>query len=68
MPANQQRCETAGSVDLPRVGAFSFYVESLESMCRIDMYFLRQKIDFNDRREVSSWLTRFKELDLHLIQ
>ncbi|OBT78311.1 hypothetical protein VF21_03021 [Pseudogymnoascus sp. 05NY08] len=31
------------------------------------MYFLNQKIDFSNRQKASSWLTRFKELDLRLV-
>lgn len=31
-------------------------------------FFLQQKVDFNNRNEVGSWLTRFKELDLRLVQ
>ncbi|KAF9874257.1 fungal specific transcription factor [Colletotrichum karsti] len=49
------------------VGAFAYYVESIESLSRINAYFLQQKIDFSDRKDVSSWLTRFKELDLRLV-
>lgn len=55
-------------MDTSAIGAFGYYVESLESLCRINLYFLHQKIDFSNRQEVSCWLTRFKELDLRLIQ
>lgn len=59
---------TATTIDISNIGAFAYYVESLESLCRINIYFLHQKIDFSDRQQVSDWLTRFKELDLRLIQ
>jgi hypothetical protein len=36
-------------------------------MSRITSYFLQQKINLNDQKEISSWLTRFKELDLRLV-
>lgn len=51
-----------------KVGAFSYCIESIESLSRINTYFLQQKINFSDRDEVSSWFTRFKELDLRLVQ
>lgn len=54
--------------DMPVIGAFAYYIESLESLCRINMYFLQQKIDFSNHQEVSNWLMRFKELDLRLVQ
>lgn len=50
------------------VGAFGYYIEALESLCRVDVCFLRQKVDFDNRDELSSWLTRFKELDMRLVQ
>ncbi|RDL33355.1 uncharacterized protein BP5553_08794 [Venustampulla echinocandica] len=53
--------------DMPILGAFAYYIESLESLCRINMYFLQQKIDFSNHQEVSNWLMRFKELDLRLV-
>lgn len=55
-------------MDMSTVGAFAYYVESLESLCRINIYFLQQHIDLSNRQQVSNWLTRFKELDLRLIQ
>ena len=67
-PTTQKQRPSATAIDMSTIGAFAYYVESIESLCRVDMYFLRQKIDFNNRQEVSSWLTRFKELDLRLVQ
>ncbi|CRK40971.1 hypothetical protein BN1723_015824 [Verticillium longisporum] len=55
------------TVDMTTVGAFAYCIEAIESLSRVTTYFLQQKIDFQDRQEVSSWLTRFKELDLRLV-
>lgn len=65
---NQTSRPQAASMDVSTIGAFAYYVESLESLCRINIYFLQQKIEFSNRLEVSNWLTRFKELDLRLVQ
>jgi hypothetical protein len=54
--------------DMSTVGAFAFLIEATESLSHVTTFFLQQKINFQDRREVSSWLTRFKELDLRLVQ
>lgn len=59
---------SAASVERLKIGAFAYYVESVESLSRINTYFVQQKIDFTNRQEVFSWLTRFKELDLRLVQ
>lgn len=56
------------SVDMTTVGAFAYCIEATESLSRVTTYFLQQKINFQDRQEVSNWLTRFKELDLRLVQ
>ncbi|KAJ4184413.1 hypothetical protein NW767_013171 [Fusarium falciforme] len=58
---------SAASVERLKIGAFAYYVESVESLSRINTYFVQQKIDFTNRQEVFSWLTRFKELDLRLV-
>jgi hypothetical protein len=55
-------------VDLSTVGAFAYRVEATESLSRVTTFFLQQKINFRDRQEMSSWLLRFKELDLRLIR
>lgn len=68
LPTNQKLRSTTAPINMSTIGAFAYYVESLESLCRVDIYFLKQKINFNNRQEVSSWLTRFKELDLRLVQ
>ena len=56
------------SMDMTTVGAFAYRIEATESLSRITTYFLQQRIDFQDRQQVSDWLTRFKELDLRLVQ
>lgn len=49
-------------------GAFAYFIEALESLCQVNEYFLKQNINFDNRREVLIWLTRFKELDFRLVQ
>ncbi len=66
--STQPGASPSSAIDMSTVGAFAYYVESLESLSRINIYFLQQKCDFSNRYEVSSWLTRFKELDLRLVQ
>ncbi|KAK2060415.1 hypothetical protein LY76DRAFT_682747 [Colletotrichum caudatum] len=63
--ANSQK--RLNTVDMTTVGAFAYCIEATESLSRVTTYFLQQKINFQDRGEVSSWLTRFKELDLRLV-
>lgn len=53
--------------DMSTVGAFAYNVEATESMSRVMSYFLQQKVDLHDQSNISSWLTRFKELDLRLV-
>ncbi|KAM5377893.1 hypothetical protein ACJZ2D_004797 [Fusarium nematophilum] len=55
------------TVDMTTVGAFAYCIEATESLSRVTTYFLQQRINFQDRQEVSNWLTRFKELDLRLV-
>ncbi|KAF1979607.1 hypothetical protein BU23DRAFT_371884, partial [Bimuria novae-zelandiae CBS 107.79] len=55
------------TADMSNVGAFAYRIEATESMSRVVTYFLQQKIDMRDQQEISSWLTRFKELDLRLV-
>lgn len=56
------------TVDMTTVGAFAYCIEATESLSRVTTYFLQQRINFQDRQELGSWLTRFKELDLRLVQ
>ena len=58
----------SATVDMSTVGAFAYCIEATESLSRATTYFLQQEVDFHDRQGVSSWLTRFKELDLRLVQ
>ena len=53
--------------DMSTVGALAYSIEATESMSRVMSYFLQQKVDVRDQEEISSWLTRFKELDLRLV-
>ncbi|PGH17460.1 hypothetical protein AJ79_01060 [Helicocarpus griseus UAMH5409] len=55
------------TVDISTIGAFAYCIEATESLSQVTTFFLQQKVDFQDRQEVSSWLTRFKELDLRLV-
>ncbi|KAF8861877.1 hypothetical protein BDZ45DRAFT_586331 [Acephala macrosclerotiorum] len=54
-------------VDTSKLGAFAYCIEATESLSQVTTFFLQQKVDFRDRQEVGSWLTRFKELDLRLV-
>ena len=56
------------NVDISKLGAFAYCIESTESLSQITSFFLQQLVDFRNRQEVVSWLTRFKELDLRLVQ
>lgn len=50
------------------VGAFAYRVEATESLSRVTAFFLRLEVNHRDRQEMSSWLMRFKELDLRLVR
>lgn len=56
-----------GSVDSSKMGAFAYSIEAIESLHQVTTFFLHQRIDWQDRKYVLDWLTRFKELDLRLI-
>ncbi|CAN9407444.1 unnamed protein product [Alternaria sp. RS040] len=56
-----------GAADMSTVGAFAYNIEATESMSRVVSYFLQQKVSIRNQGEISSWLTRFKELDLRLV-
>lgn len=55
-------------VDTSKLGAFAYRIESTESLSQVTSFFLQQRVDFQNRQEVGAWLTRFKELDLRLVQ
>ncbi|KAJ6076251.1 hypothetical protein N7499_008232 [Penicillium canescens] len=65
--------DASGSVSSPEdplmeaVGAFAYRIEATESLSRVMTYFLQQKVDMHHPENVTSWLTRFKELDLRLV-
>ncbi|KXJ89301.1 hypothetical protein Micbo1qcDRAFT_196682 [Microdochium bolleyi] len=66
LPAGQ--IDPGPTVDnMCNVGAVGYYIESIESLSQITTYFLQTKVNFSDPKEVSDWLTRFKELDLRLV-
>ncbi|OBT56879.1 hypothetical protein VE04_01975 [Pseudogymnoascus sp. 24MN13] len=56
-----------GPVDRSKLGAFAYHIEATESLSQVTTFFLQQKVDFRNRQEAGSWLTRFKELDLRLV-
>ena len=58
---------SAGPMDMSTVGAFAYCIEATESMSRVTSYFIQQRVNLRDPKEISSWLTRFKELDLRLV-
>ncbi|KAM5341326.1 hypothetical protein ACJ41O_014357 [Fusarium nematophilum] len=57
----------AASVDMSTVGAFAYCIEATESLSRVTSYFLQQRVNTKDQKDLSSWLTRFKELDVRLV-
>jgi hypothetical protein len=54
--------------DLSTIGAFAYSIEAMESMSQVTTYFLQQKVNLKNQKQIESWLTRFKELDLRLVQ
>jgi hypothetical protein len=50
------------------LGALAYRIEATESLNQVTSFFLQQRVDFRNRQEVGAWLTRFKELDLRLVQ
>ncbi|KAJ4311805.1 hypothetical protein N0V84_010259 [Fusarium piperis] len=57
----------ASTVDMSTVGAFAYCIEATESLSRVTSYFLQQRVNTKDQKDLSSWLTRFKELDVRLV-
>ena len=55
-------------IDISNLGAVAYRIEATESLSRVSSFFLQQHVNFADRKEISNWLTRFKELDLRLVQ
>lgn len=56
------------TVDVSTIGSFAYCIEATESLNRVVKFFLQRPVDFESRQQFSAWLTRFKELDLQLIQ
>ncbi|KAJ4295528.1 hypothetical protein N0V90_007541 [Kalmusia sp. IMI 367209] len=57
-----------GLIDSSKLGAFAYCVEATESLSQVTTFFLQQRINWQDKEHAISWLTRFKELDLRLVQ
>lgn len=56
-----------GYIDASKLGAFAYCVEATESLSQVTTFFLQQRINWQDKGHAISWLTRFKELDLRLV-
>ncbi|KAJ4350936.1 hypothetical protein N0V95_004274 [Ascochyta clinopodiicola] len=57
-----------GYIDASKLGAFAYCVEATESLSQVTTFFLQQRINARDKEHAVNWLTRFKELDLRLVQ
>lgn len=57
-----------GLIDSSKLGAFAYCIEATESLSQVTTFFLQQRINWQDKEHAVSWLTRFKELDLRLVQ
>ena len=60
--------ENTTAEGMSSIGAFAYCIEATESMSRVTTYFLQQKVNLNDQKQIGCWLMRFKELDLRLVQ
>jgi hypothetical protein len=60
--------ESTNDDGISTIGALAYCIEATESMSRVTTYFLQQKVNLHDQKQISTWLTRFKELDLRLVQ
>ncbi|KAF2269998.1 hypothetical protein CC78DRAFT_550367 [Lojkania enalia] len=58
----------SGVIDSSKLGAFAYCVEATESLSQVTTFFLQQRINWQDNEHTINWLTRFKELDLRLVQ
>lgn len=56
------------TVDVSTIGSFAYCIEATESLNRVVKFFLQRPVNFHSRHQFGAWLTRFKELDLQLIQ
>ncbi|KAF4452072.1 hypothetical protein F53441_5003 [Fusarium austroafricanum] len=66
-PSHIRQTSCSGAGDKSKIGAFAYYVESIDILSEVLTGFLHHQVDFGNRQEVSLWLTRFKELDLRLV-
>ncbi|KAK2794112.1 hypothetical protein FQN52_009194 [Onygenales sp. PD_12] len=64
---DEPRASSSLDALLAPVGAFAYCMEATESLSRVTSYFLQHKVNMRDGRDISSWLMRFKELDLRLV-
>ncbi len=67
-PHDQPSPPSTSDVDTTKIGAFAHCIEATENLSQVTAFFLQQGVNFEDLREVKNWLTRFKELDLRLVQ
>ncbi|KAH7039568.1 uncharacterized protein B0I36DRAFT_235661 [Microdochium trichocladiopsis] len=65
---DSRRWDGHGGDSMTNVGAFGYYIESIESLSQVTSGFLQESISSRNPSELSSWLTRFKEIDLRLVQ
>ncbi|KAB5576333.1 hypothetical protein GE09DRAFT_620751 [Coniochaeta sp. 2T2.1] len=63
----QPNTPASSESDTSKLGAVAHCIEATENLSQVTAFFLQQNVDFEDRREVKDWLTRFKELDLRLV-
>ncbi|PSK46584.1 hypothetical protein B9Z65_5552 [Elsinoe australis] len=66
-PRSPTRTAPSNTVDASHLGAFAYCIEATESLCQVVSYFIRQPVNWQSRKDVLDWLTRFKELDLRLV-
>ncbi|KAM5382540.1 hypothetical protein ACJZ2D_002544 [Fusarium nematophilum] len=50
------------------LGGFAYCIEATESLSLVTSFFLQHKVDVNNLHDVQTWLVRFKQLDLRLVQ
>ena len=55
-------------MDFKPCGYSSLAEHRHQSLSHVSSFFLQQHVDFSNRKELGDWLTRFKELDLRLVQ
>lgn len=68
LPVGASPNSANGYIDASKLGAFAYCVEATESLSQVTTFFLQQRINWHDKEHAINWLTRFKELDLRLVQ